>query len=240
LLTRGKLRASGVTEAFTRSATGQLRGIAAALTRATQIPGNYGHAPDTASISGRGMLVWACTALALELAAAGLAQAGLTILPAILWAGGLIVLAGAVIDESWLGPSTRHTARRLIRWNTPGGWIVAMPLAAAVCLAICPAHVLNPEIARALVRSVLQPVDPEAMVRLVDPASLYFGIILLKLGPPLGVLTLAAIVWACLQQGRSGLTLPGPALTDATLIQPRMGLLSIAVRRKPTGSSRPT
>jgi hypothetical protein len=89
------------------------------------------------------------------------------------------------------------------------GWLVALPLAVAVCWAICPAHVLNPETARALVRSVVRPVPPEDMVRFIDPARLYLGIILLKLGPLLGALTLAALVWACVQRGHAGLTLLG-------------------------------
>lgn len=90
-------------------------------------------------------------------------------------------------------------ARGLMRWPTSTGWLVVLPVAAAVCLAICPAHVLQPEVARALVRAVVHPVQAEAMTRFVDPVRLYLGIIVIKMGVPLGLLTLAAIIWAILR-----------------------------------------
>lgn len=186
---------------------------------------------DSTRIGGRGMLIWACSALGLLLTAAAFAQLGWGTPGAILWAGGLIVLAAGPIDQAFLGTSTRHTARRLIRWNTPGGWIVALPLGLAVCLAICPAHVLNPEIARALARSLVRPMDPETMVRFVDPARLYIGIILLKAGPLLGVLMPAAIVWACLRKDASGLTPPGPALLRASTVIYIFFLLMLPLRQ---------
>ncbi|HOJ72373.1 MAG TPA: glycosyltransferase family 39 protein [Phycisphaerae bacterium] len=180
---------------------------------------------DARRADGRVMRIWVFTALGLEGAAAVAAQIGFSRVAAILWAAGLLTLIGGALpvaspamrsaaahlwkDSTAPSPADRYGLRGRARWSVVDGWLVALPLAVAVCWAICPAHVLNPETARALVRSLVRPVPPEDMVRLIDPARLYLGIILLKLGPLLGVLTLVALVWACVQRSHAGLTLLG-------------------------------
>lgn len=158
----------------------------------------------------RGMWAWAATALGTQVLAAILAQAGFATVAALSWAAGLIALAFGAATGIWLGRRRSHASEAL--WTTAAGsslavrWLLIGTIALAVCLAICPAHVLNPQIARSLASSVLRPVDAEVMVRFLDPARLYVGIILLKSGPLLGVLTLGALGWACWQKGHAGTT----------------------------------
>lgn len=178
---------------------------------------------DAERLDGRGVLVWAGGAFLLQSLAAAAAQFGLRSFAAVAWVVGVAIIAAGPLDQYLLAGPRRRTARRLKRWNTVAGWLVILPLAGAVCAAVCPAHVLNPEIARTLVRSLVHPVQPEPMIRIVDPARLYLGVLLLKLGPPLGVIGIAAIVWACVQRTLAGAWMAGACIVLyvlATLMLP--------------------
>jgi 4-amino-4-deoxy-L-arabinose transferase-like glycosyltransferase len=189
-----------------------------------------GHMPiqvvHSRPIGGRGLLIWALSTMGLEVIAAAFAQMGASSAAVVFWAVGLVALLAGPLDQFLIAPQQRRTARRLMEWNTLGGWLVILPIAAAVCGAVCPAHVLNPEIARALIRSIVDPVEPESMVRLIDPARLYLGVILLKLGPPLGILSLAALAWACLQR-----SFPGLSIASASAVIYLLFLLVLPIRQ---------
>jgi hypothetical protein len=146
------------------------------------------------------MLAWAGAAFGSELLAALSAQTGLPRVAALFWFLGLLILLAGLLTQPLTTPPHRRMVRKPIRWSLSTEWLVVLLLAAAVCAVICPAHVLNPDVARALVRSLVHPVEPEPMMRVWDPARLYLGVLLIKLGLPLGVLTLASLFWACIQR----------------------------------------
>jgi hypothetical protein len=162
---------------------------------------------DPAGLTGRGLLAWAAMSLGLESVAAVLTQVGFLRVAALFWVAGLLVLLAGAADTFLVTNARRYAARRLIRWRTGRAWLVILPLSLAVAAAVCPEHVLNPEILRSLARSVIHPPAAEPMVRILDPVRLYVGIILIKLGPPLGILSVAAMVWACAASpGHAGLS----------------------------------
>lgn len=177
-------------------------------------------------VTGRDSRVWAWAGVSLAFLAAVAAQTGIGRVAVVLWAGVVVLLAAGPVDQYLLAPPERRTSRLLTRWSPRRGWLVALPVAAIVCAAVCPAHLLNPEILRALARSLVYPVEAEPMGRIIDPARLYGGVILLKLGPLLGVLSIAALAWACAQ--RAGRPISVAAATVALYLA---ALLLLPIRQ---------
>jgi 4-amino-4-deoxy-L-arabinose transferase-like glycosyltransferase len=144
-----------------------------------------------------GLLLWAWGSLAFEVAAMAAAQLHYVAASIMLWwLGGAALLAGGTY---WL--ATRP-GLRLVAGNRLLPWLVLLPLAAAACVAFFPEHAIQPDMARAMARRLLKPHDVETMVRVLDPLRLYTGVILLKLGWPLGLLSVAALVWGCIRVPR--------------------------------------
>jgi hypothetical protein len=133
------------------------------------------------------MLVWIAAALMLELIAIGAAQTRHTPLSIVLWAVGLL---GGVLASRQL------IVRGAMRWPVLATWPAILALAATVCFAVVPAHVLQPAVIRTLGARLLgwDGLPPGALF--ADHVRLYSGILLLKLGMPLGILSVAALIWA--------------------------------------------
>ncbi|NLX13168.1 MAG: glycosyltransferase family 39 protein [Phycisphaerales bacterium] len=138
---------------------------------------------------------WASSAFVLEILAMLMTQIGLSQAALVCWGLGLLVLLiGSVTvlrgAQAWQekgdGPY----------WITPAAWLVILPAAGAACLALFPEHVLHPEMPRAMYRHVFHRIHALPMTPFIDPVRLYLGILLTKVGPPLGITTLAALAWA--------------------------------------------
>ena len=142
------------------------------------------------------LIQWAVFALVLECLAAAAAQLRLVHASIGLWAVGLIVLLLGLRELVPVGRGRRIIVGSAGNLPAVRGWLVILPLAGAIALAICPEHVIQPEVPRALLRRLIRRDHTLPMTAFIDPLRLYSGIILLKLGLPLGVMTAAALVRA--------------------------------------------
>lgn len=145
--------------------------------------------------SRRGLYLWAAGTLALQMLAVLLTQIGLGRPALVCWGLGLLVLligfAAGLRRSVGLGDKQNGAY-----WTTLFAWLVILPAAGAACLALFPEHALNAEIPRAMYRHLFHRPEHLPVTPFVDPARLYLGIILIKVGPLLGLTTLAALVWA--------------------------------------------
>jgi hypothetical protein len=91
-----------------------------------------------------------------------------------------------------------------VRWTLPGAWFAILPLAFAGTFSLFPAHIFNPRVLPVLLERFLT-MDGGGSIFAATPASarVYLGILLLKLGLALGVVTLTALVWAVAGSTRS-------------------------------------
>jgi 4-amino-4-deoxy-L-arabinose transferase-like glycosyltransferase len=105
-----------------------------------------------------------------------------------LWAAGVMSL---------LLTAARLLTQRAVRWPPLAAWLAILLLATTVCLAAFPAHVLQPGVLQQLLSRSSQWDGRQPLALLGEHLRLYSGILLLKLGVPLGVLSVAALVWAC-------------------------------------------
>jgi hypothetical protein len=148
---------------------------------------------DRCSRTHRSMIAWIMAAAALEFMAIGAAQGQRVNLSIAMWAAGAFValLAGR-----------RLLVEREVCWPATVGWLAILPVAATVCLAAFPEHVIQPAVARAVIHRLFHWDTTQPLSLFVDHARLYSGIVLLKLGVPLGLLSVGALVWACLRATR--------------------------------------
>jgi hypothetical protein len=92
--------------------------------------------------------------------------------------------------------ATRRPERD-IRWSIAWGWVAIVPLAIAACLSLFPAHIFNPDILPVLFeRFTTRDGNTALLATALVSAKLYLGIVLLKLGLPLGIATCVALAWA--------------------------------------------
>ncbi|MBI3302332.1 MAG: glycosyltransferase family 39 protein [Deltaproteobacteria bacterium] len=145
---------------------------------------------DRCSRTHRSLIAWIMAAAALEFMAIGAAQGQRVNLSIAIWAAGVLI---ALLAARLL---ILHQA---VRWPATVGWLAILPVAATVCLAAFPEHVIQPAVARALLWRLFHWDNTQPLSLFVDHARLYSGIVLLKLGVPLGLLSVAALVWACLR-----------------------------------------
>ncbi len=130
---------------------------------------------------------------ALAILAAGLTQLKLAQLPAMLcWVGSLACLAAGLVQL---------TRARTVPMARTWAWPTVLALTALVVAAF-PEHVLNAEVPRALLRRAVRHDHVEPMAWFYDPARLYSGVILLKMGLLLGLISVAALGWAALRSPR--------------------------------------
>jgi len=129
-------------------------------------------------------------------------QLKLTGLAVSLWIVSVIILLLGLRELLAFIPGKRFMIKRSVYWPVFTGWWVILLLAGSVCLAAFPEHVLQPEVPRALFRRLIRQDHTLPMVRFLDPARLYLGSLLFKLGLPLGLMTAAALVWAWIRSAR--------------------------------------
>jgi len=147
----------------------------------------------------RSLVFWSIATLMFPLTGMAITQLEVPFLAALFWFGGLSTFLLCV--PRYLLKWGRKAADP-VPWPAPRAWLAVLPLAAAVCLVVCPEHVVQPEVARALLRRLIRQDHVLPMSPFVDPVRLYSGIVLLKLGLPLGLLTVAALVWAWFRSPR--------------------------------------
>ncbi len=141
----------------------------------------------------RGMYGWATGAFMLQMLAMIVTQFDFGRLALGCWGLGLLVL---LIGYFTILRGAMRGTHDGACWTTLTAWMVILPAAGAACLALFPEHVLHPETPRAMYRHLFHRLNFLPMTPFIDPARLYLGIILVKAGPPLGLTTLAALVWA--------------------------------------------
>jgi hypothetical protein len=136
------------------------------------------------------VLGWPLTAAGLEFLAICAAQGQQMPFAITLWAAGVVVL---------LLTGYRFCTQRTGRWPLLVAWPTVLLLATTVCLAAFPAHILQPEVITVLLSRSQHWDGMQPLVLLGAHLRLYSGIVLLKLGVPLGLLSVAALLWAGVQ-----------------------------------------
>jgi hypothetical protein len=102
-----------------------------------------------------------------------------------------------------------------IRWSPLWAWAAILPLAIAAALVMFPEHLFNPNVIPVLIeRFVTRDGNTDLVATVIRSVKLYLGILLFKMGLPLGVATLVALVWS----GRQASVHHGHRLLVATLI----------------------
>ncbi|MHC4441067.1 MAG: glycosyltransferase family 39 protein [Planctomycetota bacterium] len=144
----------------------------------------------------RPMIVWVFSAALLIFLAGSAAQLKLVRLSIGLWLISVIIMTFGLRELIWPMGRGRWIIRRDTRWGIIWGWVVILVLAGTFCLSAFPEHVLQPEVARAFFRRLIRQDHLLPMARFIDPVRLYLGVILFKLGLPLGLLTVAGLIWA--------------------------------------------
>jgi hypothetical protein len=82
-------------------------------------------------------------------------------------------------------------------WHLHKAWLAILPLTFAITLALFPAHIFNPHVLPTLFdRFITMDGNSNLLATSIDSAKLYLGLILLKLGLPLGIATCFALFWA--------------------------------------------
>jgi hypothetical protein len=141
----------------------------------------------------RALLGWIMAAAGLECLALSAAQGHQVPLSIALWAAGVIGMLLA---------AARLLTQRAVRWPPLAAWLAILLLATTVCLAAFPAHVLQPVVLQQLLSRSSHWDGMQPLALLGEHLRLYSGIILLKLGVPLGLLSVAALLWACVRAWR--------------------------------------
>ena len=114
-----------------------------------------------------------------------------------LWTTGLLGIAACVAVAVRNHFSCRTNSDECVRWHAVPAWVAILPLALAGSLVLLPAHTLNSSIVPSLVdRFMTMDGTGRLFDQVGDAARLNIGILLLKLGLPFGLLTVAALVWA--------------------------------------------
>ena len=88
----------------------------------------------------------------------------------------------------------------LVFWRLDMAWLVILPLTFAIVLALFPAHIFNPSILSTLFdRFITLDGNSNLSATSFDSIKLYSGLLLLKLGLPLGIVTYMTLAWAIRQ-----------------------------------------
>jgi len=175
----------------------------------------------------RPMLMWALIMALLIFLTGSATQLGLTRPATGLWAATVLVLLFGLRELVPIVGRGKLIIRDAGRWPPIIGWVVILLLAGTFCLAAFPEHVLNSEVPRALFRRLLRQDHTLPMVEFADPARLYLGITLFKLGLPLGLLTIAALIWSWIRSTRDSIL----RLLTATVVLYILLLLTLPVRQ---------
>jgi 4-amino-4-deoxy-L-arabinose transferase-like glycosyltransferase len=138
----------------------------------------------------RPLLGWIMATAALVCLAMSAAQGHQVPLAIVLWAAGVVSL---------LLTAARFLTQHAVRWPPLAAWLAILLLATTVCLVAFPAHVLQPGVLQQLLNRASQWDGRQPLTLLGEHLRLYSGILLLKLGVPLGVLSVAAVCWVCLR-----------------------------------------
>ena len=89
-------------------------------------------------------------------------------------------------------------------WRLDGAWFVILPLTGAIVLALFPAHIFNPSILTSLFdRFITMDGNSNLLATSFDSIKLYIGMLLFKLGLPLGIITFIALVWSVRQSNHN-------------------------------------
>ncbi len=148
------------------------------------------------------MLIWVCSLLRSRVEpaiAVMMYQAS-----KLIWLGALLgiflSLAGALDD---LGGQRLRLIQPETRWRSVHAWMAILPLALAASLTLCPTHAFNANISIRLAQRIFTWDGHGLFSGTGAAARLYLGLVLFKLGLPLGVLTCAALAWAAIESVRS-------------------------------------
>ncbi|UCD29297.1 MAG: glycosyltransferase family 39 protein, partial [Planctomycetota bacterium] len=153
----------------------------------------------------RATMYWALSAALLIFLAISATQLRLVNMAIGLWAVGLVILLFGLRELTARIPGQRWYIQPATNWPPLLGWIVILLLAGSICMTFFPEHVIQRQVPRAFYRCLIRQGHVLPMVRFIDPARLYIGIILFKIGLPLGLLSIAALVWAWVRSRRDAI-----------------------------------
>lgn len=132
-----------------------------------------------------------------------LTQATASTLTVSLWVGSLIGLLVSLLLAVRAGRAKSSTVDPE-RWPLGWSWFAILSLACSASLSLLPAHVFNPDILRTLLdRGATLDGAGQPFAVLPEGSKLYVGILLLKLGLPLGLASAGAILWGFTEARRS-------------------------------------
>ncbi len=115
-------------------------------------------------------------------------------LPGFAWFDAFLLTLVPMAAGIWLG--IRNRPDEGSRWPVLKSWLVIAPLSALVCLTFFPAHLLNPQLLGGLAHRTSTWGGATPGSGTSEAAWLYGGIVLFKLGIPLGLATSLGLVTA--------------------------------------------
>jgi len=161
----------------------------------------------------RGFLLWCALPLSLEAVTVAVRSDHIPdgamkgVVSVALWGTGLALLAlGAYQAFSSRAFGPLRLTGTFLTWPELGLGMATIGWAA--CLALFPSHVLQPAIAEGFLDRLFAFDARPAFSILPKAVRLYSGLLLFKLGLPLGILTLAALVWSLARLSRDPATDP--------------------------------
>jgi hypothetical protein len=133
------------------------------------------------------------------------------------WLESLILCTLIIIKLFIFDPFVLKSNFTYLKWPVPASWFAIFPLTLVYFLVLFPAHLLNPRILKGLFDRTSSWDGTSPWDGIGEAARLYGGIVLFKLGLPLGLLSLLALSWAALRS-RCDASLRLLTLTIATFI----------------------
>ena len=150
--------------------------------------------PETGAETAAGALLgWVSVPAGLVGLTALAAQGHQATLASLLWVASVLSL---------LALTAYVLTRGAVPWPPRWAWLAIALLAPTFCLAVFPAHVLQPGVLQQVLDRTHHWDGQPPLVFLGAHLRLYSGIVLLKLGLPLGLLSMAALGWASLRARR--------------------------------------
>jgi hypothetical protein len=115
----------------------------------------------------------------------------------LLWLASLLgIILSFLVAFRNSGDWRSHPEKPIIYWQLSKAWLAILPLAFAITLVLFPAHIFNPHVIPTLLeRFLTMDGNNNLLATSLDSGKLYLGLMLFKLGLPLGIATCLALVW---------------------------------------------
>ena len=118
------------------------------------------------------------------------------------WAGALAIGLVLIHDSFRRRPGSQFILKAGGHWPPWARWPTIVLLSGVFCLVLFPEHMFNSRIMATFFGRLSHWDGQQPLSGFVPSARLYAGVVLFKIGLPLGVLSVSALVWAALRMRR--------------------------------------